>query len=594
MNNRKFIVAMLAIALVAACASGPERPTVTAGDNFAFTRDYLPQLIREKMRERKVVGLSIAIVDDQDIVWAEGFGFADREKSIPATPETTYRAGSITKLFTATAAMQLAESGKLEIDQPLQLYLPEFSIQSRFPGTRPITLRDLMTHHSGLPSDYHNGSWGDDAADFTDLATMLGDEYVASPPNTIESYSNLGFSLLGHVIERVSGESYADYVENRVLRPAGMQQAYIAPNLNDEKRDSRGYAKKKARATPTLRDLPAGGLNSSVIDLARFAQMTFADGTSDGNRILRPETLAEMWRYQDTDGTFDVHPSVGLAWRLVDSMGDAAGVMAGHNGSTLMFHSNFLTLPKHKLAVVVLANTDTAAGVVHEIAREALELALQSKTGIQCPEPVELKESLVTLQSDLERLPGYWSTPLGMVRIHRKGDRLKFEVDGHNLNLVRREDGYYHLQYKLLGLVSINLGDMARIGLGYRRIDGREVLGFYVNGKPRAIVAEKVATKPLPANWRKFAGRYESVNTRGSIDLKDVELRINDGLLFATSTIAFDSFGQETSTDVLWPVSDNEAITHGLGRSKGETVTFVERDGEVMLAYSGFLLRRLD
>ena len=594
MNKRKIVITTLAIALIAACASGPRRPAAVTGDNFAFTSDYLPRLIREKMRERKVVGLSIAIVDDQDIAWAEGFGFADREKSIPATPDTIYRAGSITKLFTATAAMQLAESGRLDIDQTLQHYLPEFSIRSRFVGARPITLRDLMTHHSGLPSDYHNGSWGDDAADFTDLATMLGDGYVATPPNTIESYSNLGFSLLGHVIERVSGESYADYVEDRVLRPSGMQHAYILSNLKDDDQRSQGYAKNKVQATPSLRDLPAGGLGSSVVDLARFAQMTFADGAHGGNQVLRPETLAEMLSFQDTDGTFDVHPSVGLAWRLVDSMGEAAGVMAGHNGGTPMFYSEFLTLPKHKLAVVVLANTDTAAGVVHEIAREALELALQSKTGIQRPEPAELKESLGALQADLERLPGYWSTPLGVVRIHRKGDRLKFEVQGHNLNLVRREDGYYHLQYKLLGLVSINLGDMAKIGLGYREMDGREVLGFYLNGKPRAIVAEKVPAGPVPANWNKFAGRYESVNTRGSIDMKDVELRIEDGLLLATSTMAIDSLGKETSTDVLWPVSDNEAITHGLGRSKGETVRFIERDGEVLVAYSGFLLRRLD
>jgi len=592
MNSRIIIITTLA--LLAACASGPKRPATTIGDNFAFTRDYLPRLIREKMQERKVVGLSIAIVDDQQVAWAEGFGFADKKKSIPASPDTIYRAGSITKLFTASAIMQLAENGKLDIDQPLQTYLPEFSMRSRFVGARPITLRDLLTHHSGLPSEYLNGSWGDDAADFTDLATMLRDEYVATPPNTIESYSNLGYSLLGHVVERISGESFAAYVESRILRPVGMQQAYIGSTLNDNEQSSKGYAKKKVHPTPALRDVPAGGLSSSVIDLARFAQMTFAAGAAGGKQVLRPETLTEMQSFQDTDGTFDVHPSVGLAWRLMDSLGDDVGVMAGHNGGTPMFYSEFLTLPKHKLAVVVLANTDSAADVVHEIAREALELALESKTGIKVHEPAELKESLVALQADLERLPGYWSTPMGLVHIRRKGDRLKFEVDGHTLNLVRREDGYYHLQYKLLGLVSINLGDMARVGLGYQKIAGREVLGFYLNGQPRAIVAEKVAASPLPEHWNRYVGRYQSINTKGAIDLEGVELRIKDGLLLATSTIAIDSLGTETSTNVLWPVADNEAITHGLGRSKGETVRFFEQDDAVMLAYSGFLLHRVD
>ena len=593
--NQKLILLSTTLAiLLGACAAGPQRPDSTQGDDYAYTRSHMQWTIREEMRTHKVAGLSIALVDNQKIVWAEGFGFADKERRIEATPDTIYRAGSITKLFTATAIMQLAESGKLDIDQPLQEYLPEFSIRSRFVGSRPITLRDLMTHHSGLPSDYHNGSWGDNSADFTELAMMLKDEYVAAPPNTIESYSNLGYSLLGHVIERVSGEPYASYIENRILRPAGMQQAYLAPNLNDDGRQSLGYAKRTAQPTPSLRDVPAGGLSSSVVDLARFAQMTFAGGAQDGNQILHLETLAAMQSFQDTDGTFDVHPSVGLAWRLVDSMGDDAGVMAGHNGGTPMFYSECLTLPKHKLAVVVLANSDSAAGVVHKIARETLKLALESKTGIKPSVPTELKESLHALAADLERLPGYWSTPMGLVHIERKGDRLKFEVDGHKLNLVRREDGFYHLQYKLLGLVSIDLGDIAKAGLGYQRIAGRDVLGLFLDGKPRAIIGEKVASKPLPDHWQKYVGRYESVNKQGALDLKGIELGIEDGLLLATSTLGIDSLATETSTDVLWPVSDNEAITHGLGRNKGETVRLFEQDGNVMAAYSGFLLRQVD
>jgi hypothetical protein len=195
---------------------------------------------------------------------------------------------------------------------------------------------------------------------------------------------------------------------------------------------------------------------------------------------------------------------------------------------------------------------------------------------------------------DLERLPGFWSTPMGLVHIQRRGDRLKFEVDGHRLNLVRREDGYYHLQYKLLGMLPINLGDMASIGLGYQQIDGREVMGFYLNGKPRAIVAEKVQPGPLPANWNKYLGHYESINTKGSIDLKNVELKVENGMLLATSTLAMEPMVSETSSDVLWPVSDGEALVHGLGRSRGETVKFVDHDGEMLLSYSGYLLRRVN
>ena len=110
------------------------------------------------MSKHDVTGLSIALVDDQQVIWARGFGFADKERNLPAAAETVYRVGSISKRFTATAAMQLAERGKLDIDRPLATYLPGFSIKSRFPEAGSITPRTLMTHHAGLPSDRLKGS----------------------------------------------------------------------------------------------------------------------------------------------------------------------------------------------------------------------------------------------------------------------------------------------------------------------------------------------------------------------------------------------------------------------------------------------------
>lgn len=111
---------ILPFVLLAGCANAPQRPaSVTRGD-YATTREYVTRLIQHEMKKNSVEGLSIALVDDQRIVWAEGFGYADEAKNIPATAYTIYRVGSISKLFTDTAAMQLAEQGKLDIDQPLE------------------------------------------------------------------------------------------------------------------------------------------------------------------------------------------------------------------------------------------------------------------------------------------------------------------------------------------------------------------------------------------------------------------------------------------------------------------------------------------
>ncbi|RTL32059.1 MAG: class A beta-lactamase-related serine hydrolase, partial [Rhodocyclaceae bacterium] len=145
---------LTSILLLAACAGAPSRPPALARNDDAQVQDYATRLIEYEMRQQSIVGLSVAVVDDQRLLWARGFGFADKEKGVPATPDTLYRVGSISKLFTDTAAMQLAEQGRLDIDAPLARALPGFSIRSRFADAPPITLRGLMTHHAGLPRDY--------------------------------------------------------------------------------------------------------------------------------------------------------------------------------------------------------------------------------------------------------------------------------------------------------------------------------------------------------------------------------------------------------------------------------------------------------
>lgn len=126
---------------IAGCSSAPTRPESVGRGDYAMIAEYVSTLIRHEMRKRDVAGLSIALVDDQRVVWAEGFGYADKAGNVPASPETVYRAGSISKLFTATAAMQLAERGTLDIDRPLGDYLPGFSIRTRFADAAPVTPR---------------------------------------------------------------------------------------------------------------------------------------------------------------------------------------------------------------------------------------------------------------------------------------------------------------------------------------------------------------------------------------------------------------------------------------------------------------------
>lgn len=588
------LLILVGLLLLTACAETLQRPRQLTRGDYSETRQYLTRLIEHKMVERDIVGLSIALVDDQHVVWAEGFGWADAQRKIKATPETVYRTGSITKLLTAMAAMQLAEQGRMDIDQPLQTTLPQFAIKSRFPNAGPVTPRNIMTHHSGLPSNYLNGMWTENPADFTQLVGQLKEEYMAFPPDTILSYSNVGMTLLGHAVQHVSARPYGEQIEQALLVPMGMSHSYIAATLKDDRRSSKGYSDNKEITALPLRDLPAGGLNSTVLDLARLTQMVFANGRSGQWQILKPQTLNEMLRYQDGKAPFDLEQRVGLGWFLDDQFGLAAGLIAAHDGGTLLFHSSLMTLPKHQLAVVVLANSTSAAQAVTAIAEEALKLALETKTGIRVREPKEISaEGLPAKAEDVKTLPGYYSTPLGLVEIERKGDRLKVKADNETFNLVRREDGHYHLQYKLLGLLPVGLGILGELGLTRDEVAGREVLIAHHEGH-QVLAGEKIRSKPLPNAWSARLGRYEVVDPQPGWMLEDVALHSEKGLLVLEFAARVPHLPNEDDTErlALVAVNDREAVVHGLGRGKGDTVQVTRRSGEDWLSYSGFLLRR--
>ena len=185
------ILSSLAILfLLSACATAPQKPDQVKGDDYAYTQQKLTWLIDKKMTEQDIVGLSVALVDDQRVVWSSGFGYSDDSNGIKATAHTIYRAGSVTKLFTATAVMQLAEQGKIDIDRPLKEYLPDFHINTRFDKAAEVTPRLIMTHHSGLPSDLINGMWGDAGASYRDLPGLLYSDHLAFEPGQVRAYSN--------------------------------------------------------------------------------------------------------------------------------------------------------------------------------------------------------------------------------------------------------------------------------------------------------------------------------------------------------------------------------------------------------------------
>jgi CubicO group peptidase (beta-lactamase class C family) len=585
---------IMAFLILGGCASVPARPQTLVPGDYGYLQEYMSWLIQKEMKKHEVTGLSVALVDDQKVVWAEGFGYADKSDEIRATPYTVYRVGSISKLFTATAVMQLAEQGKMDIDQPLQSYLPEFSIKSRFSGTDPVTPRSLMTHHSGLPPELLKGMWSEKTEPFEGEVKELADYYAAYPPNFVFSYSNVGISLLGHALGNVAGKDFSSQMQISLLKPLGMLHSKFSSPPDHSPLGSKAYRKGMEAQELPLRDVPAGGLNSCVVDLSRFMQMIFAEGRSGGRQIVKSETLAEMLRPQNAKVPLDLDFRIGLGWMLnpfggIDSK--LAGPVAHHNGATLYHRSQMIVLPEQKLGVVVLSNSATAGSVVSKVATEALKLALEAKTGQKQPEPKKKATGEGDLsQEALQSYVGRYATLAGVVEVSKSSNHLTAQIMNRSLRLVPRADGLLGLQYKLLGFFPVSLGELDDDGFSIDKVSGRNILKVHSKGQD-FLVGERIQLAPASDKWSQRTGDYEVANGgNDAVPFDKVSLRQDAGLLIVEYALPLFFDGKVSMA--IAPISDTEALTYGLGRGMGETIRVVKRDGEELLQYSGYLLRK--
>ena len=562
------------------------------GDRYKRSRKSITSLIQEEMRRFNIQGLSIALVDDQEIVWARGFGYADANKRISAGPETIYPAGSIAKLFTIAAALQLQEQHRIDIDQPLQAYLPEFSVKTRFEGSPPITIRSIMTHHSGLPSDRLKEMISRTPIRLEEKVKGLGGEWVAYPPGFIFSYSNVAIQLLGYLVERAGGKDFAAYMNESLFQPMGMNHTSFVVEPNMKPFLSKGY--RSGRESEEILSQPTASpdcpIYTSVADLGRFIETIFAHGKAGDRQILKSETLSEALRPQNGNVPLDFDFQIGLGWFLNESDIKNAGPVASHGGTLSLFHSQLIILPEHKLGVVVLANSSSAIQVVNNIAEEALKLALEEKTGIKQPGPGKMKQEPVIPwpQAAIEDYVGHYATGLRVFTVHAEKGRLFTQLMGRKVELILHPSGQFSLRYRLFGLIPINLGELQRLEFSLASIQGRRVLVLHHKGK-RHFLGEKIGVSRVSEAWLKRMGEYRLADPGKYLPvIETAQLRYEDDFLMLDVKIPIlGDYGIERLKFAIQPISDTEAILLGLGRNMGETIQVINDHGVEKLRYSG-------
>lgn len=624
-----------------ACVSGPPpRPQNLAIGDLSYLKEYMTWFMRQRLNQRDLVGMSFALVDDKHLLWAGGLGFADREAKIKADESTIYQVASISKMVTATAVMQLVDSGQLNLDAPLRNALPDFRINSRFaqPPNKnlnaskntSITLRNILSHHSGLPSDYLHGFYYTERNApenlqnrFVDLPALLKNEFVSTPPNRIFSYSNLGYSLAGAAIARVaqnqprsrgpgrSFQAFENYVQSRIFGPLDMRDStfaapeWVPKNQKHQQRIARGYAGLKRTANPRLRDLAAGGLHSTATDLAKLVQMFLNQGTGPLNqKILARSSLREMLRAQNAAVTLDERFRIGAGLFLNDQ--EIPGQLtAGHGGDLPPFHSAVLFSPVHRLGAIVLTNSSSSSAEMNQIAAEFLRQAIQVKTGITVPARSGLPQRSANVSSEMQakyhKYAGSYAAAFGIMQVIRESgdpDRLYLEIQGSRLELIPRVDGGFSVQYRLLGLIPIDIPGLNQMRIHFR-IDpasGTMLAGIFANRIPITLATPVPAAQTrseLPPAWRARLGSYKVCNDSPGLPAYDLLRNIKliydpETKVLKLATIAR-LLGEEAMILPLRWLNDSEAIVYGLGRNQGDTVR-VDPNANSVLWYSGFRL----
>jgi len=346
--------------------------------------ELIDRYVQSERKHNKIPGIAAGVVYDQDLIWSKGYGYADLKKKTPATPQTIFAIASITKVFTATAMMQLRDAGKLSLDDPIKKHIPRFKLKSRFSDPSPVTFRQAASHTSGMPDETDLGQW--ETLKFPTIEAILNSLDSAEavlPPLTDTSYSSLGPIMIGHAIERIAKRSYKEYLSMNLLKPLGMNSTGFEGGPNLRGRTATGYmTDKKGKPVPApwiTGDLdayaPMGLMWSSVEDLAKFVSLQFRDLPPGGRQVLRGTSLREMRTPILLDKEWK--SGYGIGWN-VERVGDR--VLVGHGGGGLGFTSGVTFLPDLKLGVVVLTNC--MAGT-YGIRRLVLDVMIPVVEGLQ-------------------------------------------------------------------------------------------------------------------------------------------------------------------------------------------------------------------
>ena len=556
--------------------------------------DYSPLMqkyravLTSEMMQYHDAGMSIALVDGDSTVWCEGFGYYSQQQRKPVTGHTPFHIGSICKTFTGLAVMMLQEDKKINIDHPFKRYVPAFALRSRFGPAEAITVRQILTHHAGIP-DFIKDKFAIRPSPYTKVLEYVNDDYATFAPNTVFSYSNAGFALLGNLIESVTDTDYFHFIRRRLLDPMEMHETGFVIDDNVPESVHLGYTGHgEEEAELAIVDAPAGCIYSTAWDMAKYIRAHLQWGKFNSRQVFDSTTLASMMQVQNDSVFLDFGSPYGIAWRLYDN---DAGRSIQHDGGTMYHRAELSISPECGLGVVMLSNSASGKPLLHadyDILNEACRLK-GAVPRARAKNPVKnfrhpdhdfvfhegSNKSIRILQkgrTELDRYAGTYGS-FGMY--------LKIIPDGNALAVNMMGQRFYLLPTDVDEFVPAGQNDTRTIRpterYYFERVNNGLVIIQIDKWGNHSLLAERLPESVLAAPWDTRLGSYMHDGVNEYQLFSDLKLVSEDGLLLLKAKLNIE-LGGGSGTDLTIPlkvIDDNDAVVAGYGRFSGQTLQFM-------------------
>ena len=552
----------------------------TSGSDHTKAIQFTEKSINQLMHKQHLPGFAITVVDEKGIIYQKAFGLSDIENNIPASIKTVFKIWSVAKVFTAVEIFREVEQGLIDLDLPLTRYLPEFNIRSRYKDNGSITVKSIMAHRSGLPRnecvilpdtdrDIH----------FLDrFERSATDCFMAFPAGYRYKYSNLGYDLLGRIIEENRREGFSKFMRENLLYDLGMKNSsFSTADLPDHGLIAKGYEYYKGKFYPMIQsdinNVPSGNLYSTIEDLSIFLKSVICNEVFSSR-----ETMSRM--YTDYYSNNADPERMGLGWKT--TMLHGSELLVWHDGGPMEGTGALVAiLPESKLGIALIANGTSFSGSVSvpfamEIFDQILETDPDSRySQYEKPEKIEVSSKV------LSNYEGNYTAFGQVMDVRIKKNKLKGKIGGINLDLIPVSETKFRVTNWMdkIGLTKIIKPpiDFDKIGIEFYGCTSPDSGYMIINldNISYEICCRYPKNISDSFNWNVLAGEYQIAerlpdNMTGKFTGRHLNIRNDDNILIMSGI-----YGP------IFPLN-NKYLTFSSGSFAGEVIEFIPETGNLI------------